>query len=152
GTSNRRTPVEARSRRLGVEAEGLSPLEMRSSKRKSANHSRPGSQAPHAPPALTFGPTGKQKVKSGRTGWFLIHPVRRLPQNIKDFTRWPSHFPQPSRCGPSCLASDPISRRAARPAGLVAQEIGEIDALGLERLWIQGSLGQARQGVGFEVD
>ncbi|MDE2472844.1 MAG: hypothetical protein KGL35_30035, partial [Bradyrhizobium sp.] len=36
------------------------------------NSSRPGSQAPHAPPALTFGLTGKQKVKSLRTGRVLI--------------------------------------------------------------------------------
>jgi hypothetical protein len=27
------------------------------------NSSRPGSQAPHAPPALTFGLPGKQRVK-----------------------------------------------------------------------------------------
>jgi hypothetical protein len=36
---------------------------MRSSQRKIRNSSRPGSQAPHAPPALTFGRPGKQKVK-----------------------------------------------------------------------------------------
>jgi hypothetical protein len=29
---------------------------------KSRNSARPGSQAPHAPPALTFGLPGKQKV------------------------------------------------------------------------------------------
>src|SRR6516165_1835677 len=104
GTSNRRTPVETRSRRLGVEAEIRKPL-------------APGSQAPHAPPALTFGPTGKQKVKSVRTGWFLIQPVRDLPQNIKDFTRRPSHFPRRHGAAPAARASDAISWRAARLAG-----------------------------------
>jgi hypothetical protein len=44
------------------------------------NSSRPGSQAPHAPPALTFGLTGKQKVKSGGTGCVLRRRVNSLPQ------------------------------------------------------------------------
>src|SRR5213592_4819274 len=34
--------------------------------------SRPGSQAPHAPPALTFGLPGKQRVKSVQAGCVLI--------------------------------------------------------------------------------
>jgi hypothetical protein len=43
------------------------------------NSSRPGSQAPHAPPALTFGLPGKQRVKPA--GWerVLISLVSSLP-------------------------------------------------------------------------
>jgi hypothetical protein len=44
------------------------------------NSSRPGSQAPHAPPALTFGLPGKQKVKSRGTACVLIRRVNGLPQ------------------------------------------------------------------------
>jgi hypothetical protein len=40
----------------------------------------------NAPPALTFGLPGKQKVKPFRTGRFLISSVRSLAQNIKNFT------------------------------------------------------------------
>jgi hypothetical protein len=36
------------------------------------NSSRPGSQAPHAPPALTFGLPGKQRVKLEQAGGVLI--------------------------------------------------------------------------------
>jgi hypothetical protein len=48
--------------------------------------SRAGSQAPNAPPALTFGLPGKQKVKPTLTGRILMCPVNSLPQNIKNFT------------------------------------------------------------------
>jgi hypothetical protein len=48
--------------------------------------SRAGSQAPNAPPALTFGLPGKQKVKRLRTRRFLISSARGLPQNLKNFT------------------------------------------------------------------
>jgi hypothetical protein len=44
------------------------------------NSSRPGSQAPHAPPALTFGRPGKQSVKPERTGCVLRRRVNSLPQ------------------------------------------------------------------------
>src|SRR5258708_37623164 len=47
------------------------------------NSSRPGSQAPHAPPALTFGLPGKQTVKSVQAGCVLIRPVSTLPRNRK---------------------------------------------------------------------
>ena len=62
--------MTSRSCRLGDLGRGLSldavvEAEIR-------NSSRPGSQAPHAPPALTFGLPGKQKVKSVRTGRVLI--------------------------------------------------------------------------------
>src|ERR1043166_1142817 len=43
------------------------------------NSSRPGSQAPHAPPALTFGLPGKQTVKPTRTRRDLMRGVRGLP-------------------------------------------------------------------------
>jgi hypothetical protein len=45
------------------------------------NSSRPGSQAPQAPPALTFGLPGKQSVKSVRAGRVLIRLVSTLPRN-----------------------------------------------------------------------
>jgi hypothetical protein len=45
------------------------------------NSSRPGSQAPHAPPALTFGLPGKQRVKVERAGGDLIRLLRSLPHN-----------------------------------------------------------------------
>jgi hypothetical protein len=48
--------------------------------------SRAGSQAPNAPPALTFGLPGKQKVNPTRTGRILMCPVNSLPQNVKNFT------------------------------------------------------------------
>src|SRR3954464_9878107 len=47
------------------------------------NSSRPGSQAPHAPPALTFGLPGKQRVKSVQGGCVLIRLVSTLPGNRK---------------------------------------------------------------------
>src|SRR3954453_3165969 len=50
------------------------------------NSSRPGSQAPRARPALTFGLTGKQKVKSVGAGCVLMHPVRTLPKIMNNFT------------------------------------------------------------------
>jgi hypothetical protein len=43
------------------------------------NSSRPGSQAPHAPPALTFGLPGKQRVNQGQAGRDLIRLLRSLP-------------------------------------------------------------------------
>jgi hypothetical protein len=48
--------------------------------------SHAGSQAPNAPPPLTFGLPGKQKVKQLKTGRFLISRVRSLPQILKNFT------------------------------------------------------------------
>jgi hypothetical protein len=36
------------------------------------NSSRPGSQAPHAPPALTFGLPGKQKVNQVQAEGILM--------------------------------------------------------------------------------
>jgi hypothetical protein len=46
------------------------------------NSSRPGSQAPHAPPALTFGLPGKQMVKPMQAGRVLMCSVSTLP-NIR---------------------------------------------------------------------
>jgi hypothetical protein len=45
--------------------------------------SRPGSQAPHAPPALTFGLPGKQMVKRVQAGRDLIRLQKSLLQNRK---------------------------------------------------------------------
>jgi hypothetical protein len=50
------------------------------------NSSRPGSQAPHAPPALTFGLPGKQSVKQVQAGCDLIRPLSALPRNRSIFT------------------------------------------------------------------
>ena len=46
---------------------------------ESRTSSRPGSQAPHAPPALTFGLPGKQKVNPTGWGRVLISFVSSLP-------------------------------------------------------------------------
>jgi hypothetical protein len=43
------------------------------------NSSRLGSQAPHAPPALTFGLPGKQNVKPVSSWCVLINRVSHLP-------------------------------------------------------------------------
>jgi hypothetical protein len=43
------------------------------------NSSRPGSQAPHAPPALTFGLPGKQSVNQGEARRDLIRLLSSLP-------------------------------------------------------------------------
>jgi hypothetical protein len=45
------------------------------------NSSRPGSQAPHAPPALTFGLPGKQSVNSGYRQRVLRRLLSGLPDN-----------------------------------------------------------------------
>src|SRR5476651_2497497 len=55
------------------------------------NSSRPGSQAPHAPPALTFGLPGKQRVNQARTRGILIHLPRTLPRNRWDFNDQAGH-------------------------------------------------------------
>jgi hypothetical protein len=49
------------------------------------NSSRPGSQAPHAPPALTFGLPGKQSVKHPRWGRVLTRHLGGLPRNRRNF-------------------------------------------------------------------
>jgi hypothetical protein len=48
--------------------------------------SRPGSQAPHAPPALTFGRPGKQKVKVARARGFFSRILSALTQIVRYFT------------------------------------------------------------------
>src|ERR1700686_5881311 len=54
---------------------------MRSRKAETRDSSRPGSQAPNAPPALTFGLTGKQMVKAVWAGSVLIRLLSSLPRN-----------------------------------------------------------------------
>jgi hypothetical protein len=49
------------------------------------NSSRPGSQAPHAPPALTFGLPGKQSVNRLRWGRVLTRHLGGLPRNRRNF-------------------------------------------------------------------
>src|SRR4249919_557090 len=44
------------------------------------NSSRPGSQAPHAPPALTFGLPGKQRVNQVQAGRVLFRLLSTLPR------------------------------------------------------------------------
>jgi hypothetical protein len=51
------------------------------------NSARPGSQAPHAPPALTFGLPGKQSVKQGEDGRVLIHLLNTLARIRWDFSK-----------------------------------------------------------------
>jgi hypothetical protein len=59
---------------------------MRSRKAEIRNSSRPGSQAPHAPPALTFGLPGKQSVKQLPAGRVLICLLGSLRPNGCIFT------------------------------------------------------------------
>jgi hypothetical protein len=56
---------------------------MRSRKAETRDSSRPGSQAPHAPPALTFGLPGKQSVKQVDKRRDLIRLLSSLPRNRK---------------------------------------------------------------------
>jgi hypothetical protein len=51
---------------------------MRSRKAENRNSQRPGSQAPHAPPALTFGLPGKQSVKMVEVRAVLMCPMNAL--------------------------------------------------------------------------
>ena len=74
------------------------------------NGSRPGSQAPHAPPALTFGLPGKQKVNRVQAGGDLICLVNSLPQIRKLLA---TERPQSARFQP---AGVPTSARAFAPA------------------------------------
>jgi hypothetical protein len=69
----------------GVEGKKTLPLDALD-EAEIRDSSRAGSQAPNAPPALTFGLPGKQKVKPTLTGRILMCPVNSLPQNIKNFT------------------------------------------------------------------
>jgi hypothetical protein len=70
------------------------------------NSSRPGSQAPHAPPALTFGLPGKQRVKSVQAGCVLIRLVSTLPRNRKVL---PMNEPDP--CSACCFNNRRRSRK-----------------------------------------
>jgi hypothetical protein len=78
-------PSDRWARRTGIEGRKTSFPSMCWAKRKSAT-AHADSQAPNAPPALTFGLPGKQMVKQLKTGRFLISAVRRLPQILKNFT------------------------------------------------------------------
>src|SRR5665213_3989184 len=82
---------------------------MRSSKRISATAHAPGSQAPHAPPALTFGLPGKQSVNQPQAGRILMRFVRHLPHINEILTTKP----------------------ALRQGDLVLQEINEFDSFRL---------------------
>jgi hypothetical protein len=57
----------------------------------------PGSQAPHAPPALTFGLPGKQKVNQVQDGCDLIRLVSTLRRNPEILPMERSRSSQPTR-------------------------------------------------------
>jgi hypothetical protein len=76
---------------------------MRSSKRKTRTRARPGSQAPYAPPALTFGLTGKQSVKPVLKRCVLMRLMRSLAPNRR------------------ILADSRPSRPEIRPPGMTAR-------------------------------
>jgi hypothetical protein len=57
------------------------------------NSSRPGSQAPHAPPALTFGLPGKQRVNEVPGGCDLIRFLSSLARNVKILSMKQFRFP-----------------------------------------------------------
>src|SRR6266702_3881727 len=92
---------------------------------KSRNSARPGSQAPHAPPALTFGLPGKQRVNRVQAGRVLIRLSSTLPGNRNIFTNATiqtmsgSAPPRPFRRGQLLL------RAFCRQCDLVLQEVGE---------------------------
>ena len=98
--------MTSRSCRVGVDLRQKRPCSLDAVvEAEIRNSSRPGSQAPHAPPALTFGLPGKQKVNPVRTGRVLIRPVRYLP-DISQF--YPFHGPDspgpfPAVCPERCL-------------------------------------------------
>jgi hypothetical protein len=56
---------------------------MRFASRKSATAYAPAAQAPHAPPALTFGLTGKQMVKQMQAGRVFLRPLNTLLRILK---------------------------------------------------------------------
>jgi hypothetical protein len=65
------------------------------------NSSRPGSQAPHAPPALTFGLPGKQSVKQVQARGLLICVLCSLPENRCIFTNATTSIAAPDQSDPS---------------------------------------------------
>jgi hypothetical protein len=85
--------------------------------RKIRNSSRPGSQAPHAPPALTFGLTGKQRVNWMQAGGDLIRSVRGLPhigRVLRNPQARPQRFRATSACASPPMRSDPAGNRQIR--------------------------------------
>jgi hypothetical protein len=116
------------------------------------NSSRPGSQAPHAPPALTFGLPGKQKVNEVQAGRDLHRVLRTLLDNRNIFINGTGRPFQQARSRATFLKIGLSLRVLCRQRDLTVQEIGEFYSLGLERLRIERGLGQARQRVGFEKD
>src|SRR5580704_18153149 len=121
---------------------------MRSRKAEIRNSSRPGSQAPHAPPALTFGLPGKQSVNQREAGRDLIRLLSSLPVIRKVL---PIDEPDPPRFCPD-EAKILLVRAFFGQCDLVVQEVREFDSLRLERLRIERGLGETRQSIGFEID
>jgi hypothetical protein len=81
------------------------------------NSSRPGSQAPHAPPALTFGLPGKQRVKPGEAGCVLTRYVSSLRENRINFINGTTAItPNPDRWVGSDrrFTSAPAARRGQK--------------------------------------
>ena len=66
--------------------ENLSPSERSLGVTTPATVHAPAAKASYAPPALTFGRPGKQKVKFVNDVSFLPRPVRHLCRNIRHFT------------------------------------------------------------------
>jgi hypothetical protein len=118
------------------------------------NKLTPRQPSAYAPPALTFGRPGKQRVKPIGQGRFLIRPVRYLLRNINNFTHCRTEGVQGSRPGSEGTGGTRLLCPQAPfcQHNLILQEIGKGDALNLQRLGIKRGLGQARQGVGFEID
>src|SRR5262249_27675244 len=108
----------------------------------------PGKPSATCAAALTFGRPGKQKVKQVRMRDFFSRVLSALTQIVKYFTgatRQPDRIMIPS--AESLLPRSPLGQY-----DLLLQKIRKSDPLGLERLRIKRSLGQSRQGVGFEID
>src|SRR5579871_4304571 len=104
---------------------------------------RPGGQARDAPPALTFGLPGKQRVNSAAAGPDFASFDKALVSNVRISVTLEQFLPP--------NGGSPLPPRP--PFGdddLPAKEIGEIEPKSLQRLRIERGLGQAGQRVGFE--
>lgn len=137
--------------------------------------SRLGSQAQHAPPALTFGGPGKQNVKGTESRGILPRILKTLAgllqPGVKEAWRLGAGGVRSQiECRRGAIES--VSRAARRPASqsalpsphcaalqagyakfdLPVQKLHKANPLRVQRLGIERGLGQPGQRIGFEVD
>ena len=140
--------------------------------------SRLGSQAQHAPPALTFGGPGKQNVKGTESRGILPRILKTLAgllqPGVKEAWRLGAGGvrSQIDRRRKAEACSPGEARRTPRPASqsalpsphcaalqagyakfdLPVQKLHKANPLRVQRLGIERGLGQPGQRIGFEVD